>query len=423
MDQKFHINSSGDVRLCHATTRPCRFGESEHFTDRAEARQAVEARLSEEMSPLASVSKADAGSARKADDSKVSNSAFVSRVKELATNEKPTNAELQAIGAAIDDELRSRLDFDPFDHELSSDEIKAVQNANREIFSSLVKNGGDIPTVVTGPLAKHLHEAVRILPDNLKAAIGKSPIFTKAANKNNRTFDGRHRFGQIEQIVQSRDEIAPHHIPEGAPDGALIPSDKYASRMTIEEYNGFRVWEKNGNSTLVEERWIGDKPKNTRVRKIADQGQVYVDGQLMTLNKPVYAVFTEEKTVGSEISAKKMEDPNERGSVLLHEFSHAVQRRTVAQNFLDESESTMYEELAYGKEVYDSDYDVVKRQGFPNGYMAKNDGEEFLPVASEGFFHPSARDKGFLYGSDRGENADKVRQWVAGLWVSLGNQK
>ena len=89
----------------------------------------------------------------------------------------------------------------------------------------------------------------------------------------------------------------------------------------------------------------------------------------------------------------------------------------------DESEATMFSELAYGKEVYDSDYDVVKRQGFPNGYMAKNDGEEFLPVASEGFFHPSARDKGFLYGSDRGENADKVRQWVSGLWVSLGNQK
>lgn len=48
MASKFHINSSGDVRVCNATVRPCKFGEEAHFTDRAEARKAVETKLEEE---------------------------------------------------------------------------------------------------------------------------------------------------------------------------------------------------------------------------------------------------------------------------------------------------------------------------------------------------------------------------------------
>lgn len=48
MASKFHINSSGDVRACNATKRPCKFGEEAHFEDRADARKAVEAKLEEE---------------------------------------------------------------------------------------------------------------------------------------------------------------------------------------------------------------------------------------------------------------------------------------------------------------------------------------------------------------------------------------
>jgi hypothetical protein len=54
--------------------------------------------------------------------------------------------------------------------------------------------------------------------------------------------------------------------------------------------------------------------------------------------------------------------------------------------------------------------------------MAHSNGRELFTVASEGFFHPSTVDKGFLYGSDRGENADQVRQWITGLWISLSTR-
>lgn len=416
MSQKFHINSAGDVRVCNATTRPCRFGEDEHFTDRNEARKAIEAKLEQENGETKSFSKP------KTRLTKNSKSDFRNRIYILTENEKLSNVELQAIGAVIDEELRNRLDFDPFDHELSNDEIKAVQMANREIFSSLVQNGGDIPTVVTGPHAAKLHEAVKILPDNIKAAIGKNPIFTKVVNKSNRKFDGRHSYGQISQIVKARTQVSPGQIPEDAPDGSMIPVEKYHSLQTIGEYTGIRVWAKNGDSNLVEDRWIGKKPEGARGRKIADQAEVYVQGQIITLNKPVYALYTEEKTVASEILAKKTSDSNEASSVLLHEFCHAVQRRTVAQNSLDEWEDTMYSELAYGEKTFDHDYGIIKYRGFPNGYMAHHDREELLPVATEAFFHPSTVDKGYLYGSDRGENADKVRQWISGLWVALGSK-
>lgn len=420
MDQKFHINSAGDVRVCNATTRPCRFSPSDHFTDRVAARQAVEERLSEEMPTTTSLSKKKTRSVKSDESEQQDDSQFKSRIAKLTQNKKPSNADLQAIGAVIDDELRSRLDFDPFDHELSDEEIAAVQNANREIFSSLVKNGGDIPTVVNGPFAKKLHDAVRILPDNVKADIGRNPIFTKTVNKNNR-IDGQHRFGQIPQIVKSRTQVYPGMIPEEAPEGALVPFERHHTFRTISEYTGIRVLAKNSNSGFAEDHWIGEKPKNTKARKIADQAEIYIDGNLVTLNKPVYELYTEEKTMASQITSKKAEDTNEGASVLLHEFCHAVQRRTVGKNILDEAEGTMYDELTYGEKTYDFDYGIIKRKGFPNGYMAHENGEELLPVATEAFFHPSTVNKGFLYGSDRGENADKVRQWVSGLWVSLGN--
>lgn len=417
MSQKFHINSAGDVRVCNATIKACRFGDADHFTDRSDARREVEKRLESELG-----TSGEPLSKKKTRTNKNDDSELKSTISRLTQNKKPTNAELQKIGKVLDDELRKRLDFDPFDHELSKEEIKAVQNANHVIFSSLVTNGGDIPTYVDGPHAAKLHEAVRILPDSVKVAIGKAAIFTKTANKNNTLFDGRHRFGRISRMVQARAQISPTDIPEKAPDGSLIPSEKYASLQSISDYNGFRVWEKNGDSTLVEERWIGDKPKGEKVRKIADQAEVYVDGQLVTLNKPVYALSTEEKTIGSEISAKKSSDDDMYSSVLLHEFCHAVQYRTIREGLTDEAEESMFAELAVGPTVQSKEYNDKVYRGFPTEYMGHENGAELLPVATEGFFYPAAQERDYLYGSNRGENADKVRQWVSGLWISLNNR-
>lgn len=58
MASKFHINSSGDVRVCNATVRPCKFGEEAHFTDRTEARKAVEKKLEQEHGVTAPAIKA-----------------------------------------------------------------------------------------------------------------------------------------------------------------------------------------------------------------------------------------------------------------------------------------------------------------------------------------------------------------------------
>lgn len=415
MSQKFHINSAGDVRVCNATVKPCRFGENDHFTDKNEARREIENRLSSEFGSAQSLSKSKTRSEDK------SSSDFTARISKLTKNSKPNNEELQQIGAVIDEELRSRLDFDPFDHELSSDEIQAVQAANRAIFSGLVKNGGDIPTVLTGPFADSLNEAVSILPDSVKASIGKAPIFTKLANKNNRKFDGRHSYGIITQTVKARSQVRDLDIPEDAPDGSFIPvEDSYSLREIEHPRSGIRVWVKNGDSRIVEDRWVGRKPEHARARKVADKAEMFIRGQLVTIDKPVYALYTEEKTVGSEITAKKTSDKNEMHSVLLHEFCHAVQRRS--NGLVDEEEATMYDSLAYGERTYDLDYGIIKHRGLPNGYMGHADGDELLPVATEAFFHPSTVNKGFLYGSDRGENADKVRQWVSGLWVSLGSR-
>lgn len=411
MSQKFHINSAGDVRVCNATLKPCRFGESDHFNDRAEARQAVEARLSQDLGATQTISK------KKTIDS--NSDRFLSRVRQLAAKESPTPEDLQEIGQAFEKEWSNRLDFNAFDHELSSEEIKTVQTANRALFSLVVNNGGDIPTQTYGPLVDQLNSAVKILPDNVKESIGQLPIFTKTISKATRSRDGYHRTGNIEMSVNAVETISADRIPENAPDGTLIPSEKYKTLREIQHPgSGTRVFVKKGDSTTVQCQWIGVKPKSKGARKIADSAEIYVQGELVTVNSPVYALKDTQFVAASEIGAKKAEDSNEMASIMLHEYCHAVQTRS---RILKDEEETMFYKLA-GDKTFSYDYGEVIHKGFPNEYMAHSNGRELFTVASEAFLHPSTVDKGFLYGSNRGENADQVRQWITGLWISLSTR-
>lgn len=411
MSQKFHINSAGDVRVCNATLKPCRFGESDHFTDRTEARAEVEKRLSEDLGSTPSVSrKKSIGS---------NSERFANKIRQLATKDIPTPEDLQEIGKAFEKEWLSRLDFNPFDHELSKEEIQSVQTANRSIFSSIVENDGDVPTHTYGPLASQLNEAVKILPDNVKASIGDLPIFTKTISKATRSRDGYHKMGNVELSVNAYETVQSDRIPENAPDGTLIPSEKYKSlREVSHPRSGTRVFVKKGNSTTVESQWIGVKPQSKGARKIADSAQVYIQGEIVTIPSPVYALKDTQYMAGSEIGAKKATDPNEMSSVMLHEYCHAVQLRS---KVLKDEEETMFYKLA-GDKTFSHDYGEVIHKGFPNEYMAHSSGRELFTVASEGFFHPSTVDKGFFYGSNRGENADQVRQWITGLWLSMSTR-
>jgi hypothetical protein len=411
LSQKFHINSAGDVRVCNATLKPCRFGESDHFTDRSEARSEVEKRLSEDLGATSTLTK------KKSSDS--NSDRFASKIRQLTSKETPTPEELQEIGQAFEKEWTSRIGFNAFDHELTKEEILKVQDFNRDLFASIAQTGGDLLTKTYGPLTTQLNDAVKILPDNVKESIGDLPIFTKTISKGTRSRDGYHKMGNIELSVSAYETIQPDRIPEDAPDGTLIPSEKYKSLREISHpRSGTRVFVKKGNSTVVESQWIGVKPQSKGARKIADSAQIYIQGELVTIPSPVYALKDTQYMAGSEIGAKKAADPNEMSSVMLHEYCHAVQMRS---KVLKDEEETMFYKLA-GDKTFSHDYGEVIHKGFPNEYMAHSNGRELFTVASEGFFHPSTVDKGFLYGSDRGENADQVRQWITGLWISLSTR-
>jgi hypothetical protein len=408
MSQKFHINSAGDVRICNATLKSCRFGESDHFTDRTEARKEVENRFSQNLGEIPTV-------ARKT-SLKTDSKDFIHSIKDLASKENPTPEDLQEIGQAFEKEWSSRIGFNAFDHELTNEEILKVQSFNRDLFARIAKTGGDIPTKTYGTLTKQLNDAVKILPDNVKDSIGDLPIFTKTLSKSIRSRDGYHKGGTVEITVNAHETIQPDRIPDDAPDGTLIPSEKYKSLREISHpRSGTRVFVKKGSSTVVESQWIGVKPQSKGARKIADSAQVYVQGEIVTIPSPVYALKDTQYMAGSEIGAKKAADPNEMSSVMLHEYCHAIQTRS---KLLRDEEETMFDRLA-GEKTYSFDYDEVIYKGFPNEYMAHKSGRELFTVASEAFFHPSTVNKGFLYGSNRGENADQIRQWITGLWISL----
>ena len=73
----------------------------------------------------------------------------------------------------------------------------------------------------------------------------------------------------------------------------------------------------------------------------------------------------------------------------------------------------MFDSLA-GKTYPSKEYDMDVHTGFTNDYMA-SEPVELLPVATESLFKPGAV-KGF-YGKDRHANADKLRNWTAGMWL------
>lgn len=429
---KYHINSAGDVRPCNAKKKTCRFGSSDHFTNRDEGIKEVERRLSSEnksnaltglkKTPKRNESRVDSNRSKDGVlnedtvDSKFKK--FKEEILSLAAKERPSKDDLILIGEKFDGELQSRLSFNIDSKNLTNEEFAEIQKVNREIFSSLVRNG-DPAKHVEGRFKKQLNEAVAILPNNVKASLDDAPILTKTVSKNNKSRDGYHAIKNLEFRKSATSEINSFNFQDDAPDGSLMPIESmFASELNSSGTSFSAVIKDGDNRTNLKRVWVGQPLQKKGFKKISETSEVYLNGVKHVLDKPMYSTTDSYFIRGSEIGSKIYHDEEEQKSVLLHEYCHAVQQRS---NIVKNEESEMFNSIA-GDKTFDWETHEIVHKGFPNGYMGLRGGQELLPVATEGLFYPGRGDRRFFYGDEQGENAKSVRNWVAGFWLSLSQR-
>lgn len=416
---KFHINKKGDVKPCNADVRACRFGDAEHFTNETEAREAAEARMSAENND-------DLGTVSRKVSELVPEKPYVKEnfkkaITAMASRPNMNSSMLQEVGEVFELEVKRKLSFNPFDHELTYEEYVEIQAVNRKLFSALVENGGDMPDKAYGVLSDELNEAIKILPNNVKASLKKKDITTRYLHGNNKAFNGTYSLRHFSTPIPATEQTRYIDIPEDAPEDSIISTNRFKQIDELRNpVEGHRMYVKSGDGPEVESRWLGPPSsyQYKNYKKVANHAEVYVDGEIVKINKPLYKFQEKGYFFGSEISLKRDVAEEYKDSVLLHEYCHAIQYTSEISSRRQEKE--MFNKLA-GKRSSKNPYRASYHTGFPEAYMGHPHGLELFTVSTEGLFHPSLKKNGFLYGSNQGENATQVRRWITGLWLSLAN--
>lgn len=427
MNQKFHINSAGDVRVCNATLKPCRFEESDHFTDRAEARKAVEERLSKENPVLQSQSKRKSrpaiDSGRTESHSIKSDSGAIQQIQlaiqETAAKKRLFPEDFQKLGKLFETEALKRYPLDPFSKTLTSDELNQVGETNRALLSDLVVTGSELPNpIVTGPQAETLRSIVKDLPDAAKDLI-KNRRFEATTISAKHKSNATHMYGDLYSPIEYLHTVSRATIPAEAKDGDLFVPKVVARLSELQNPNSASlVTAKNGDSIDLKTYWVGKPPrdKSYTQKKVADSAEVFVNGEKVRINKLLYEVGTYERHTGSKISGPKVEDIHGQAA-WVHEYSHALQINTRLSGYEEE----MFNEVA-GDKTFSHEYGEIVYKGFPNHYMGQKSKRELFPTATEALLYPNPIDREFFYGENTHENAAKLRQWTIGMWLTLGRQ-
>lgn len=404
---KFHINGNGDVKPCNASKRACRFSDAEHFENKQEAVLCAERKLSEQYSQVSpTVSK--------------NNTQFKKRISEALEQNKSVSPEsLMKIGQVFDDELLNRLPFDIYG-DLSTEDFRTIEKETHKLMSEVMNIGGSLKNDVYGSMGSKLDKAVSVLPDSVKDSLKNTKILAKSIRKDANDRDGQHignaRFGAVEKSKGKKVSEYVLNMTKDLPDGTLYIDDMVWIKDLEDDYWGSKAFVKRDGTDIHDEIWIGKPIRGSKNvgKKISNKAEIFANGKMTALDKPVYEYQYETTHRGSVISAKKINFESDQSSVLLHEYVHLVQ-----QNDYTNAEEEMFNELRetdapkYNSGLGDDCY-----EGFPDEYMGLYNGREVLTRASEGLYYPAAHSSQFLYGKHRGKNADKVRQWVAGYWLS-----
>ena len=175
-------------------------------------------------------------------------------------------------------------------------------------------------------------------------------------------------------------------------------------------------------SAVVSSFYAGKKPtgaiaRGKRYRKVAKDFELTdSQGESYGVGLDLYEVQEKrlsfrDHTIGTK---RYGGDGNAQNSVLLHEYSHAIQS---ARPGGIPGERELFQEIyPQGERVKEDGYE--RFSGFPDDYMGDVGGREVFTRATEGLFYPQYSGNEYLY--DGSERSQEVRRWALGTWALLG---
>lgn len=458
---RYHLSPEHGPRLCNAKIK-CKYAdadgvEPEHYSNKADAEKAYEEQLELEYSNVRTVSSGVAGLLEKL--KKVS-------VKDLG--------EVQGIGAEFNHLVEERVGFGLDDFELDKEEwdrykqkeLLEIGKANRELISEIFETG-DYSNKIKGYAAHkyHLEEVLKMLPNKVLSRV--SGDINLKIERNTTGKGGTYKAGAVVYVPSGINTVSSVKIPENSctgdyvsevyfpedylglsvnkiirsPGESLLEGESVKSWLNMHEDlpgellrsgavdSNWRITdpvvfqeqfpeiaEKLSESYATRSFYVGKKPslKNSSYRYRKVGGSVEIMG--VSGNRATMDNLYDTDVKGIDYSQHTITGTKNSGeTIMLHEYSHAVQRGGIP------GEKELFQELSKEGELKDSESFYSYYNSAPDNYMMETSGRELFTRATEGFYYP--QENSYLYGSDNvSKNSKKIRDWVTGVWLLLGRE-
>ena len=429
----YHVNpKTNRPNICRADKKGCPLLKegAKHFDNKDDARDYAEKSLGEKSNFMHSSSKkTPVNSASGVNNVSNEDTQRIAALKDEINNTLGVNKDsaeqlrtvdlekLDKVGVLVNEEIVRGLSFNPNDiaiEDFSSAQLQEIEDSTNKVFAQLTDVGGKLEREISGTRAKEVEKVISVLPTAAKNFVPKEDFATKTTNKNSH-LAGSYTRAYVEEVSPLEDVVSPFSISSyenAAPGEFFENSGVIPVEVKSGEVQGFRVMKKGENTQY----YVGKKPAGSKGwKKVASSVEVSIGEEKVTVEKPVYQMTEKTQKIKQVLSVHEVKDKRSE-SLALHEYTHAVQSHYYHQTTradVHSADDKMFDSLA-GKTYRSEIYDMDVRTGFTNDYMA-SDPVELLPVATESLFKPGAV-KGF-YGKDRHANADKLRNWTAGMWL------
>jgi hypothetical protein len=156
----------------------------------------------------------------------------------------------------------------------------------------------------------------------------------------------------------------------------------------------------------------------SKYSKIADSFTVTSkDGSTQEVKRPLYELQEKSLSYNAHTVAAKVYPHGSSPSILLHEFTHAVQ----SQPGGIPGEKEYFHEVQKANPKIVNSYKYTHYEGLPDDYMGDTGGRELFTRTTEALFYAGNADNDFLLKND--EKAEGFRRWGLGTWAALTIQE
>lgn len=156
----------------------------------------------------------------------------------------------------------------------------------------------------------------------------------------------------------------------------------------------------------------------SKYSKVADSFSVTdKSGGTHEVKRPLYELQQKSLSYSAHTISAKVYPHGTSPSILLHEFTHAVQ----SQSGGIPGEKEYFHEIQRGNPKTVNAYKYTHYEGLPDDYMGDTGGRELFTRTTEALFYSGNADNDFLLKQD--PKAEGFRRWGLGTWAALTMQE